>query len=100
MLQMMQSIMLAACATALATGSANPIRLSPSASAVAHAANIVDCIIWSIIALAVQVIAHYVARIPVSNLVKKISEGELAAGLWLGLASLTAGLLSAASMTL
>jgi len=72
----------------------------PVASAVAHAANIIDCIIWSVIALAVQVIAHYVARIPVSNLVKKISEGELAAGLWLGLASLTAGLLSAASMTL
>jgi len=72
----------------------------PVASAVAHAANIIDCIIWSIIALAVQVIAHYVARIPVSNLVKKISEGEMAAGLWLGLASLTAGLLSAASMTL
>jgi putative membrane protein len=72
----------------------------PVASAVAHAANIVDCAIWSIIALAVQVIAYYVARIPVSDLPKKIVDGDLAAGLWLGLASLTAGLLSAASMTL
>lgn len=72
----------------------------PVASAVAHAANIIDCAIWSVIALAVQVVAHYVARIPVSNLAKKIVDGELAAGLWLGLASLTAGLLSAASMSL
>jgi putative membrane protein len=72
----------------------------PVASAVAHAANIIDCAIWSVIAIAVQVIAHYIARIPVSNLSKKIADGELAAGLWLGFASLTAGLLSAASMTL
>ena len=72
----------------------------PVASAVAHAANIIDCMIWSIIAIVVQIVAFYVARIPVSDLSKKIGEGEMAAGLWLGLASLTAGLLSAASMTL
>jgi putative membrane protein len=72
----------------------------PVASAVAHAANIIDCMIWSVIALVVQIIAYYVARIPVSDLSKKIGAGELAAGMWLGLASLTAGLLSAASMTL
>ena len=40
----------------------------PVASAVAHAADIVDCIIWSIIALLVQIIAYYVARIPVPDL--------------------------------
>ena len=40
----------------------------PVASAVAHAADIVDCIIWSIIALVVQIIAYYVARIPVPDL--------------------------------
>lgn len=72
----------------------------PVGSAVAHAANIIDCAIWSIIALIVQVIAYYVARVPVSDLSKRIGAGEMASGLWLGLASLTAGLLSAASMTL
>ena len=40
----------------------------PVASAVAHASDVVDCIIWSVIALCVQVIAYYVARIPVQNL--------------------------------
>jgi len=72
----------------------------PVASAIAHSANIVDCIIWSLIALAVQVIVFYVARIPVPDLPKRIEAGELAPAIWLGLASLAAGVLSAASMTL
>ena len=72
----------------------------PVASAVAHAANIVDCAIWSVIALCVQIIAYYAAQIPVSNLATRIAAGELGAAVWLGTASLTAGLLSAASMTI
>ena len=71
----------------------------PVASAVAHASNVVDCIIWSLIALCVQVIAYYVVRIPVPDVSKRIANGEMAAAIWLGLASVTAGLLSAASMT-
>ena len=71
----------------------------PVASAVAHASNIVDCMIWSLIALCVQVIAYYVARIAVPNLSQRIATGDLAPAIWLGLASVTAGLLSAASMT-
>ena len=72
----------------------------PVASAVAHAADILDCAIWSLIALCVQIIAYYVARIAVPDLSARIAKGEMAAAIWLGLASLTAGLLSAASMTL
>jgi putative membrane protein len=71
----------------------------PVASAVAHAADIVDCIVWSVIALVVQIIAYYVARIGVHDLSPRIAAGELAPAIWLGLASLTAGILSAASMT-
>ena len=72
----------------------------PVASAVAHAADIVDCAIWSLIAIGVQIAAYYVAQIPVSDLAGRISRGELGASIWLGLASLTAGVLSAASMSL
>jgi|SRR5262245_5022601 putative membrane protein len=71
----------------------------PVASAVAHASDVVDCIVWSIIALCVQVIAYYVARIPVPNISSRIAAGDIAPAIWLGLASVTAGLLSAASMT-
>jgi putative membrane protein len=72
----------------------------PVASAIAHAANIVDCVIWSLIALCVQLVVFYVARIPVPDLSKRIAAGELAPAIWLGLASLAAGVLSAASMSL
>ena len=51
----------------------------PVASAVAHASNMVDCIVWSVIALCVQVIAYYVARIPVPNLSQRIAAGDLGA---------------------
>jgi putative membrane protein len=70
----------------------------PVVSAIAHSANIVDCLIWSLIALIVQVVVYYVVKIPVPNLSAKIAAGELAAAIWLGLASLAAGALNAASM--
>ena len=71
----------------------------PVASAVAHAANLIDCVIWSVIALIVQVIIYYLVRIPVPDISKRIAAGELAPAIWLGLSSATGGLLSAASMT-
>jgi putative membrane protein len=72
----------------------------PLASAVAHAANLLDCAIWAVIALAVQIGVFFAIRIPVPDLSNRIAAGDLAPAIWLGLASLTAGLLSAASMTL
>ena len=70
----------------------------PLVSAIAHSANIVDCLIWSLIALIVQIVVYYVVKIPVPNLSAKIAAGELAAAIWLGLSSLAAGALNAASM--
>ena len=72
----------------------------PVASAIAHAANVVDCVVWSLIALIVQIVVFYVARIPIPDLSKRIAAGEMAPAIWLGLASLAAGVLSAASMSL
>jgi putative membrane protein len=70
----------------------------PVVSAMTHAANVIDCLIWSIIALIVQVVVYYAVRIPVPNLSKRIGDGELAPAIWLGLASLSAGALNASSM--
>ena len=70
----------------------------PVVSAMTHASNVIDCLIWSIIALIVQVIVYYAVRIPVPNLSKRIEDGELAPAIWLGLASLAAGALNASSM--
>ena len=71
----------------------------PVASAIWHSSNVIECAMWSLIALIVQVIVYFVARIPVPNLSQRIESGELAPAIWLGLASGAAGLLSAASMT-
>ena len=70
----------------------------PVVSAIAHAGNIVDCLIWSAVALLVQVVVFYLVRIPVPNLSQRIAAGELAPAIWLGLSSLAAGALNAASM--
>jgi putative membrane protein len=70
----------------------------PVASAIIHSANVVDCLIWSVIALIVQMAVYFVVRIPVPNLSARIAAGELAPAIWLGLASLAAGALNAASM--
>jgi putative membrane protein len=70
----------------------------PLVSAIAHSANVWDCLIWGVIALIVQIIVYYIVKIPVPNLSQRIAGGELAAAIWLGLASLAAGALNAASM--
>jgi putative membrane protein len=70
----------------------------PLVSAIVHSANVVDCLIWSLIALAVQIAVYFLVKIPVPNLSTRIAQGELASAIWLGLASLAAGALNAACM--
>ena len=70
----------------------------PVVSAIAHSANVIDCLIWSLIALVVQIIVYYLVKVPVPNLSARIAAGELADAIWLGLASLAAGALNAACM--
>ncbi len=71
----------------------------PVASAIAHSANIIDCVIWSLVGLIVQVAMYFLARIPDPDLSKRIAAGETASAIWLGMASVAGGILSAASMT-
>lgn len=71
----------------------------PIASAIAHTQSLVECVIWSVIALLVQVVVYFLVRIPIPNLPQRIASGDLAAALWLGIASLAAGILNAASIS-
>ena len=70
----------------------------PVVSAIAHSANVVDCLIWSAIALIVQIAVFFIVKIPVPNLSARIAAGEMASAIWLGLSSVAAGALNAASM--
>jgi putative membrane protein len=71
----------------------------PVASAIAHAANLIDCVVWSVVALVVQVVIYYVVRVPIPNLAQRIASGDLAAAIWLGISSLAGGILNAASIS-
>lgn len=71
----------------------------PLTSSIAHSDNVVDMVIWGLIALVVQIAVYYVARIPIPDLSQRIANGEVAPAIWLGAASVTAGLVNAASMT-
>lgn len=71
----------------------------PLSSAVVHAQNVVDCIIWGLVALVVQILAYWLVRLVVPNLSQRVAGGEMAAALFLGAASLAAGIVNAASMT-
>ena len=71
----------------------------PLASAIANSAALVDCVIWGVIALVVQIVVFYLVRLPVPKISERIEKGETASGIWLGAASLTGGLLNAACMT-
>jgi putative membrane protein len=71
----------------------------PVTSVIAHTQNLVDCMVWSLIVLIVQIIVYFVVRIPIPNLPQRIAAGDLAPAIWLGLASLAAGALSAASIS-
>src|ERR1700750_81673 len=70
----------------------------PVVSAIAHSANVWDCLIWSAIALIVQIVVYFIVKIPVPNLSARIAAGEMASAIWLGLSSLAAGALNAAAM--
>jgi putative membrane protein len=71
----------------------------PLTSAIGHANDVVEMAIWGAVALAVQVVAYYLARIPLPDLSHRIADGELGPAIWLGCASVTAGLINAASMS-
>ena len=71
----------------------------PLASAIANSVALVDCIVWGLIAIVVQIAVFYMVRLPIPKISERIENGETASGLWLGAASLTGGILNAACMT-
>ena len=71
----------------------------PLSSAIVHARNVIELIVWGVVALIVQIVVYWLVRLVVPNLSERIASGELASALFLGAASLAAGVINAASMT-
>lgn len=71
----------------------------PLANIIAGSVGLIDVALWGGVALVVQIVIYFLARLPMPNISQRIEEGELASGIWLGSASLAGGVLNAACMT-
>ena len=64
-----------------------------------NSVTIIEMVVWGAIALVVQIIVYLLVRLPMPRISERITANEVAAGIWLGAASLVGGILNAASMT-
>ncbi len=71
----------------------------PLASTMINSVNVIELVLWGVIALIVQVLVYLLIRLPMPRISERIQKDEVAAGTWLGTCSLVAGILNAASMT-
>lgn len=70
----------------------------PLASAIVYAQTVLDAAVWGVVAIAVQILIYWLVRLLVPRLPLRIAAGEMSAALFLGAASLAAGIINAAAM--
>ncbi len=85
-------------ATAAFSGSLIGFAL-PLASTMIGSVNVVELMLWGVVAMIVQVLVYLLVRLPMPRISERIEANEVAAGIWLGTCSIVAGILNAASMT-
>ena len=71
----------------------------PLASAIEHSVSLADCAIWGAIALIIQSLTFVAVRLTIRRLPERITNGEIAAGIFSACCSVAAGLINSASMT-
>ena len=71
----------------------------PLSAAVKYSVNLVDMVLWGLIALLVQIAAFVVVKMLVPSVGPDIEAGNSAQGFFMGVASLGVGLLNAACMS-
>lgn len=71
----------------------------PLGSAISHSMSLLDCAIWGVVALVVQVITFIVLRVIVRQLPERITRGEIAAGALSAAVAIAVGHINAACMT-
>ena len=71
----------------------------PLSSAAVNAVSIPDYLIWGVIALIVQIMIYGCVRLYMPKLSEKIINHNIAAGLFMGTASMAGGIFNAACMT-
>lgn len=86
-------------AAAIAFGGALIGFALPLHAAISHAVSLVDCVLWGIVALVVQLLAFFAVRAVVPDLPGRITRDERAAGIFSAAVAISVGLLNSASMS-
>jgi putative membrane protein len=86
-------------AAALALGLSMIGFVIPLSSAIIYAQSIVEYVVWGGVAILVQILVYWLVRLIIPNLSERIARNEIAAALFVGAASLAAGIINAATMT-
>lgn len=71
----------------------------PLHSAISNSVNLIDCVLWGVVALVVQIATFLVLRLLIRDLPRRIHDGEIASGIFVAALSIAVGILNAASMT-
>ncbi|GJE56776.1 MULTISPECIES: DUF350 domain-containing protein [Methylobacterium] len=71
----------------------------PLSVAIRNAQSILDCLVWGLVALVVQILIYWLMRIVLPDLSRRIEDNETAAAILLGSASLAGGIVNAAAMS-
>ena len=71
----------------------------PLANTIAHSVSLTDLVLWSLVALVVQVGVHVAMRLLLPHLRQSIEANEMAAGVTVGGFALCFGLINAACLT-
>lgn len=86
-------------AAALALGGSLIGYTLPLAAAITNAQTILDCVIWGLVALVVQILIYFVVRLILPDLSRRIEAGEVSSAILIAAFSLAGGLVDAAAMT-
>jgi putative membrane protein len=70
----------------------------PVASALAHGENLLDFLVWGLVALVVQLLVYFLMRLLVRDLTRHIEEDRMAVAVFAATISLCGGILNAAAM--
>ena len=71
----------------------------PLSSAIIYTHDLVHFFMWGVVALVVQILVYWLVRLVLPDLSRRSRCGEVTAALFLGCASLTAGIINSAAMS-
>ncbi|WP_213941530.1 DUF350 domain-containing protein [Pseudomonas sp. dw_612] len=86
-------------AAAIALGGAIVGFAIPASNVIAYSINILDFVVWAVIAAFVQLLAFLMTSLVLKGTSERIRNGEIAAGIYVAAVAISVGMLNAACMT-